>query len=139
MSDSTIEGHCLCNAIRIRVDRSRVISAHHCHCRDCQRSTGSGFTTFCMVPDAGVTLVQGELGSCTVTGDSGNTVTRSFCRDCGSPIYSTASLAPGLTLVKAGCLEDSSWIEPASIFWTDSAQPWCPPVEGVPGHERNPA
>jgi len=38
----SLEGGCSCGAIRYKLANSPLI-VHACHCRDCQRVTGSGF------------------------------------------------------------------------------------------------
>jgi len=139
MSDAARdEGGCLCGAVRYSLDRDTVATANHCHCRDCQRSTGGGFVTFVALPESGFELASGDLGAYTVTGDSGGTVTRSFCRACGSALYSQVSVMPGFYFVKAGSLDDASWVKPASSYWVSTAQPWAPAAEGLQGHARNP-
>jgi len=134
----TQQGGCLCGAVRYELAQSDVVSAHHCYCRDCQRSTGGGFTTFFMLPDASFTLLQGKLASCRVTGESGGTIERSFCPDCGSPIFSQASIASGLVFVKAGSLDHGDWLQITSSFWGSSAQPWTVIDERHEIHDRNP-
>ena len=47
---TTTEGRCLCGAYHYQFDREQVVSAHHCHCKDCQKMTGSGKATIVMVP-----------------------------------------------------------------------------------------
>ena len=129
MSDSTIyQGGCLCGAIRYELDRSAVLSSQTCYCRDCQRSTGSGSTTFCAAPLSAFNITSGELATHSVTGDSGGSVRRSFCPKCGSPIVSKASVADGLLFVKAGSLDDASWVAPNKVYYESSAQPWAPVV-----------
>lgn len=138
MSDEKNErGRCLCGAVGFRFDRGSVVASNHCHCRDCQRATGSAFATFCIVPEAAFALETGQPRSFSVKGESGGDVTRSFCGACGSQLYSTVSVMPGLYFVKAGVLDDASWMEPASAFWGSSAQPWSPPLTDVV-HARNP-
>ena len=45
-----VTGSCLCGNFSYHFDRDHVISAHHCHCKDCQKMTGSGKATIVMVP-----------------------------------------------------------------------------------------
>lgn len=138
MSDSPVErGRCSCGAVTFSFPRSAVVGANHCHCRDCQRATGSGFTTFCMVPAEAVELSGTPRGH-TVQGESGRDVTRYFCAECGSQLWSEVAVMPDFYFVKVASLDDSSWVAPGSTFWADSAQPWAPPVPGVPVHARNP-
>jgi hypothetical protein len=131
-------GGCLCGDVRFEIDRSAVISAHHCHCTDCQRSTGSAFATFCIVPEAGFRNLSGSPCFFAVKGTSGGSVERGFCASCGSPLFSRVSMAPGVLFVKAGALDDGSWLEPASSFWAASAQPWAKADARLPIHQRNP-
>ena len=44
------KGQCQCGAISYSFDISKILSAHHCHCKDCQRSTGSGKATILFIP-----------------------------------------------------------------------------------------
>ena len=45
-----ITGSCQCGNIEIEFDNKKVISAHHCYCKDCQRSTGTGKATILYIP-----------------------------------------------------------------------------------------
>jgi len=135
---STVTGGCLCGDVTYTFDRDKVISGHHCHCTDCQRSTGSGKATILFVPSDAIDM-KGELKTYTVTGTAGSHVTRGFCGKCGSPLVSFIEENPGLTIVKAGSLADSSWVSIASSFWADSAQPWSPVDPTCDSVPQNPA
>ena len=54
---------------------------------------------------------------------SGRTLSRHFCADCGSPIYSHRNPNPGFVVVRAGSLDDSSGMKIATNIWTASARP----------------
>jgi len=136
--DARATGGCLCGAIRFEVDLSAVVSANHCHCSDCQKSTGSAFATIVLLPIPALQIQSGKARSYSVKGASGKNVDRSFCPDCGSPLWSEVEVLPGFRFIKAGAFDDASWIEPASSYWGDSAQPWAPPAEGLPVHAQNP-
>ena len=133
-----VSGGCLCGSVRYECDRDAAVGANHCHCRDCQRSTGSGFTTFFVLPDAAMEVSDGTLGSYTNAGESGRTITRYFCPNCGSPIFSTAEVFPNFRFVKAGSLDDPSWVKPDSVYWASSAQPWAPCDDSITLHPHNP-
>ena len=54
MNENTIEtGGCLCGNIRYEFKRKDVVSAGHCHCKDCQRITGSGKATIVFIVEPG--------------------------------------------------------------------------------------
>jgi len=68
---------------------------------------------------------------------SGRTLSRHFCADCGSPVYSQRNPDPGFLVVRAGTLDDSSGMKIAGNIWTASARPWAfidPATECHPGN-----
>ena len=131
------EGGCMCGAIRYEFPRDAVISAHHCHCKDCQRSTGSGKATILFVPADALT-VKGEPKTYTVVGSEGSHVTRGFCGNCGSPVLSYVAEQPSLKFIKAGSLDDSRWVEITSSYWRASAEDWSPVDDLLPPFSGNP-
>ncbi len=133
----TATGGCLCGKVSYQFDRDQVVSAHHCHCKDCQKATGSGKATIVMVPTQ-VLETRGELKYFTVTGTDGGHVSRGFCPDCGSQLLSFLVEMPAMRFVKAGTLDDSSWVTIDSSFWSCTAQPWSPVDGSCPALEKNP-
>ena len=109
MPDKTQTGSCLCGKVHYNFLQAKVISTHHCHCTDCQKSTGSGKATIVMVPDEALN-VEGNLKFFTVTGTAGSHISRGFCSDCGSPVISFMEENSGVKFIKAGTLDDSSWV-----------------------------
>ena len=93
-------GGCLCNEIRISFARTSALSAHHCHCNDCKKCTGSGKATIVLVPESAL-KIQGTLKYYTVKGSAGSQVTRGFCPQCGSPLISFVKENPDFKFVKA--------------------------------------
>ncbi len=115
-------GGCLCGAVRYSCEGECVFSCL-CHCRNCQRYTGSSFETVLAYPSSHV-AVTGKLTTYRDTGDSGKPVLRNFCPVCGSGIFAVAEALPGLTLVLAGTLDDPAQFKPTMEVYCDSAQPW---------------
>jgi hypothetical protein len=110
-----------------------------CHCADCQRQTGSPFSVIVGVPRAAFTVQGDTLASFATTGtDHGGDTERKFCSACGSPIFSIAAVAPDLIFIKAGSLDDASWLKPAVEVWTTSGQPWSPQFEDTARLDRGP-
>jgi hypothetical protein len=71
------------------------------------------------------TSVQWRLKTFHDTGDSGQRVERNFCLECGSPIASDVAVMPELTFIKAGTLDDATWLDPKiQQVYCDSAQRW---------------
>jgi hypothetical protein len=119
---SKIAGGCLCGNVRYSAPGEPVLTAV-CHCKDCQKQTGTSFSVIIGVPSLALS-VKGALMTFDHTGDGDKPVHRNFCPDCGSPITSNTDARPGLSFNKAGTLDDASWLEPTVEIWCGSAQPW---------------
>ena len=81
---------------------------------------------------------KGTLKRFSTKADSGRTLFRYFCADCGSPIYSHRETTPETLGVRAGTLDDSSGLKITTHIWTKMARPWshidpaAKQVEGQP-------
>jgi hypothetical protein len=115
-------GGCLCGKIRYSINADPVFTGV-CHCSNCQKQSGSSFSIVVGVPAAAFS-VQGEMKTYQDKGDSGKAVGRLFCPDCGSPIQSDVEAMPGIAIIKAGTLDDTSSLKPGMQIFCDSAQPW---------------
>jgi hypothetical protein len=131
-------GGCACGAIRYSSAAEPLFSLN-CHCRDCQRESGSAFVAILGVPKNAFVLTQGTPRHFTVTADSGHPTARVFCGECGSPLYGLPSSTPELVTIRACSLDDPSWFRPTQDIYTASAQPWdymdpaLPKAVGLPG------
>ena len=117
-----ITGGCRCGAIRYETDADPVVIVN-CHCRDCQRVSGSGYSAFMILPKAAVKVSGGPRFYRTV-GDSGSGVERGFCPTCGAPVVSKLDRLPDIIGLAAASLDDPSVYKPALDIFTASAQPW---------------
>ena len=117
-----ISGSCLCGGVHYSADAEPAFVGV-CHCNDCQRFTGSAFSTVVAVPSSAL-QVTGTLKSFSKQGDSGKLIHRRFCPECGSGIVDDADALPGISMLNAGTLDDRSWLAPQSEVYCDSAQPW---------------
>ena len=115
-------GGCLCGKIRYRAEGAPLLTGV-CHCKDCQKQTGSSSMVFVVVKRDGFAL-EGSPGMFQTVGDSGKPVLRHFCRDCGSPVFSLVSFLSEFSMIPAGTLDDRSQVKPTMHIYCDSAQPW---------------
>ena len=90
-----------------------------------------------MIPDS-TFQVEGPLASYTVTGDSGQPVTRWHCAKCASGIYLECDADPGYVFLKVGGLDDASWVTPQMHIYTSARQPWLNIDDGLPQYEKAP-
>jgi len=125
-----LTGSCLCGQVQYTANTDPAIIAV-CHCKNCQRQTGTAFSVIVGIPKSALSI-QGKLKRFSDTGDSGQTVDRNFCPECGSPIISNVAVMPELTFIKAGTLDDTSWLDPRMHIYCDSAQRWS----AIPEHSR---
>jgi hypothetical protein len=121
-TEANTTGGCLCGRVRYTATGAPAFSAI-CHCRNCQRFTGSAFEATIGFPTASVS-VQGDLKTYNEISDSGRPVRRRFCPNCGSGVLAEADAFPGITIFLAGTLDDSATYKPTMEIYCSSAQPW---------------
>jgi hypothetical protein len=120
MTDRT--GRCLCGAVHYRIS-AEPIATRVCWCTDCQKYAANG-TVNTIVPSAAL-AVTGEMRAYESLADSGNRMTRRFCPQCGTQLFSNSSGRPNFTVVRTGTLDDPSSVRPSGNIWTDSAPTWA--------------
>jgi hypothetical protein len=120
---SVFSGGCACRAVRYDCSTSPITMVN-CHCRDCQRASGSAYSPTVLIPTATFHLVRGEPRYHEITVANGNIVRRAFCAECGSPLFASSSAHPEMTGVRAGSLDDPGWFRAERDAWIGSAQPW---------------
>jgi hypothetical protein len=121
-------GGCQCGRLRYEITQAPHMT-YTCHCTNCQRFTSSAFSIAMVVDTQAFHLAGIEPRAMLHTADSGRNLTRWVCPECGSWICSGAkpgSANPNALFlnVRAGTLDDTSWLRPAAHFWTRSKQPW---------------
>ena len=117
-----IEGGCLCGKVRYAADAEPAFVGV-CHCKNCQKGIGSAFATVVALPKAALS-VEGNLKTFNDRGDSGKTLYRRFCPECGASVMDEAEAMPGVVMILSGTLDDTSWVKPTMEIFLDSAQPW---------------
>ena len=106
-----IDGACHCGAITIEGDADPD-KVGICHCTDCQTGTGSAFRVSIPVPGSTFKMKGQPAIYIKKTADSGIPRMQAFCGECGSPIYTAAAVMPEIAFIKAGTLDDTSWLDP---------------------------
>lgn len=120
-------GGCQCGNIKYRLNAAPQM-LYVCHCRDCQRQSSSAFGMSLIMNVADIEFLQGEqrLKSWDTRGDDGAIKRCSFCPDCGTRIMHATDDPRASVSIKAGSLDDTSWLQPIAHIWLRSAQPWVP-------------
>jgi hypothetical protein len=133
--NAPFEGGCLCGAVRYRLT-AMPYYVYFCHCRDCQRESGSPFVTD-MNLDRAAVRITGPLTRYTRTGDSGKPIHRSFCTICGTTVLTEFDVDPKHVSIKACSLDDPLWLEPDRHLFTSRTQPWLKLNDGLTRYERD--
>src|SRR4030095_15494059 len=92
-------GGCACGAIRYESTTEPMMMLH-CHCRDCQQSSGGPFSSFVIVPKEAFGLIQGSLRFHDSASEAGGKTHRGFCPQGGSPIRVRTALTPHNSAVR---------------------------------------
>jgi len=136
-----LSGSCLCGAIRYTIS-APVAELRACHCTNCQKTSGAGGSVNAAIKSADFRLVQGKPKRYTAVADSGRTLHRYFCGDCGSPIYSQREQTPEIMVVRAGTFDNAGDMKISNNIWTRSKRPWAhidPSTAQHPGQPDAPA
>jgi hypothetical protein len=133
MTDS-LEGGCACGAVRYRLT-SAPMFVHCCHCRDCQRQTGSAFVLNALIETTRVELLAAQPRRFPQPTDSGRPHGIDRCEACGTAVWSEYGGREALRFVRVGTLDDPTALAPDVHIYTRSKQPWVALPEGVPAFE----
>jgi hypothetical protein len=130
-----LEGGCSCKAVRYKLTASPLI-VHACHCRDCQRISGSAFVINIWIEKEFVQTSGAIPKSFLLEGGGGRNHEVFFCRKCGAYVWSRYHRAPGDALfVRAGTLDKPEAVTPDVHVYTRSKLPWLELPRGVPAFE----
>jgi hypothetical protein len=137
MSDEiTREGGCACGAVRYRV-RGDPTNVNNCHCRQCQRQTGSTSVVNAFFEAERLTLLSGELSEHTVKAGSGGPHVIVRCSRCGTALWSyyprLGRLGAG---VRVGTLDESETFRPDAAIYVSERMPWVALPPGIPAFEK---
>ena len=123
MLSAPFEGGCQCGAVRYR-SAALPFVCYTCHCRACQRITASAFATCIQVPTEGLEILSGSPGTFARTADSGNILTTSICKQCGSALFVANSSRPRTRTIYVGTLDDASEVAVNAHIWVSRRLPW---------------
>jgi hypothetical protein len=132
------EGGCTCRAVRYRLT-SRPLFVHCCHCRWCQRETGTAFALNALIERDRVQLLASEPETVLTPSESGvgqRIVRCPACRIAVWSHYGHGALSDAVRFVRVGTLDDPDLLPPDIHIFTMSKQPWVKLDPAVPAvHE----
>jgi hypothetical protein len=135
MKPFPLEGGCDCRQVRYRMESAPLV-VHCCHCRWCQRESGSAFALNAMIEADRVALLGTEPELVNTPSESGQGQVIARCPHCRVAVWSNYSGAgPLLRFVRVGTLDDPDCLPPDIHIFTASKQPWMvlpPEARAVP-------
>jgi hypothetical protein len=124
MAEDVYEGGCACREVRYRLT-SGPLFVHCCHCRWCQRETGTAFALNAMIETSRVELLSGAPEVVHTPSNSGKGQDIARCPTCSVALWSHYSGAGGrVAFVRVGTLDEPDRLPPDIHIFTASKQPW---------------
>ena len=120
------EGGCACDYVRYQVISQPLIT-HCCHCRYCQRQTGSAFVINALVNATDVKLLKGSVEEIITASPSGKGQKISRCPKCHVAIWSNyfmGGIKNLINFVRVGTLDNPDQFSPDVHIYTTTKQPW---------------
>lgn len=126
------DGGCTCGAVRFRLTRAPLI-VHGCHCRWCQRESGTAFALNALVEAEHVIVLGGQPEPVATPSASGKGQKIWRCPTCRVAVWSNyAGMGDGIRFVRVGTLDNPDRFPPDIHIFTSSKQPWVVLPAGVP-------
>ena len=133
---SPSNGGCTCRFVRYRMT-GKPLFVHCCHCRWCQRETGSAFALNAMIEADRIQLLEGEVERVATPSLSGKGQKISRCPKCRVALWSNyAASGDAVRFVRVGTLDEPDRLPPDIHIFTASKQPWVVLAPGVPAVEE---
>lgn len=133
-----LAGGCSCGAIRYEI-RSFPLLLYACHCTDCQTASGSAFALNMPVKKSYLGILRGKLKGWHRQRAGGDQVTTWFCDRCAASLYADRESRSDIATIRAGTLDDTSWLVPMTQLFTRSAQRWMKDSSWAECYETVPA
>ena len=135
MTQNTFDGGCSCGHVRYRMTSTPLI-VHGCHCRMCQRQTGTSFAQNALIEANRVELLQGEIEECVLETPSGSGQNIVRCPKCRVAVWSnylvTGDGGKAINFIRAGTLNEPDRLPPDIHIYTSTKQPWVILPPGTP-------
>lgn len=124
MNGTDLDGGCACRHVRYRMTAPPLV-VHCCHCRWCQRETGSAFALNAMIEADRVELLRGAVEIVDTPSASGKGQKISRCPRCRVAVWSNyAGGGEAVRFVRVGTLDEPDQLPPDIHIYTVSKQPW---------------
>jgi len=132
-----LEGGCACRKVKYRIETAPLI-VNSCHCRWCQRETGTAFAQNALIEHDRVTILTGEPISVPTPSQSGLGQVFFRCPACFVTLWSIyAGVGPAIRMIRVGTLDQPDYLPPKFHIFTTTKQPWVILAPETPAFEEN--
>ena len=136
MSTVTLNGGCLCGAVRYTVT-GEPQSFYHCHCQRCRKASGTGHASNLFVKGT-LAYTQGEERVRHFKLPEAKRFVNSFCEHCGGRVPRFIESA-GVVMIPAGSLDDEPGLKPQARIFAGSRASWSCDQSDIEEFEHYPA
>ncbi|HUY28965.1 MAG TPA: GFA family protein [Candidatus Binataceae bacterium] len=127
-----LTGGCKCGKVRFRMEVAPIIT-HCCHCRTCQKVSGSAFSINAMIETDRLTILEGAPQP--FQGADGQKAL--LCPDCGFSLWSYhPKFGDAIAFVGVGTLDRGERLPPEAHYFTRSKHPWVVLPSALPTFEE---
>jgi hypothetical protein len=123
------EGGCLCGAVRFKAE-GEPINVRICHCRNCQKSTGSPFFARALFAQSALS-VHGK----TARYASSDALDRVYCKKCGARLFAWRK-SPAVAGVALAAFDDRNAFAPTEHIWVSEKMDWVKLDDGLPQYPQ---
>jgi hypothetical protein len=129
MSEVTLNGSCLCGAVRY-VARGEPRRFFHCHCSRCRKVSGTGHASNLFLKGE-LEWLAGEDEQSHYQLPEAERFGNHFCRHCGARVPRFVAAA-GVVMIPAGSLDDESPMLPEARIFAGSKAAWSCDSRDIP-------
>ena len=123
----TINGSCLCQAVKYRLSNEKLHQVTNCHCPNCRKTHGAAFGTYVPVQEGDFRWTRGE--DLVSRFESSPNTYRCFCRVCGSPL--AAFDGSNIRCITLGTVDGDPGLRPESHIYVSARAPWYEITDGL--------
>ena len=132
MSDVRYTGSCLCAGVRYTLS-AEPGPIEVCYCQMCRKASGGPLATNAPVAAAEFHLTAGSELLTAYRSSAGER--RTFCAQCGSPLYSQQLASPAVLRIRVGTINEPLSVRPAASYHTGSKCNWWEIHDGLPRYD----
>ena len=127
-----VTGECLCKQITISITKEAIGATdrtYMCRCKNCRQCGGSLGSVGVIVPLSAIKMTGQPKLYQDINTESGTSIQRAFCGNCGSQLYTSSPAMPGVQIVKLGLFDEIP--RPSMELYCRDRPSWDKSIEGA--------